>query len=299
MTPIYSSSISGFCRRAGVFDALKEIRQAGFDAVDFPLSVYSRKADSPLCSNSWWRSWTEAVSGYAKELSLEITQAHAPWEQTIAADLHYEAPAPVYARIFEACEILGCRHLVFHPVPYPHRIVSAQTLEAIHQYNLRWFSELLPYAEKYGVTIELENTFDYYHLRMPSDPQLPHITAEQLIALADGLNSPYVGICLDTGHANIAGQDIPQMIRAFGTRLHTLHLNDNFGKRSGVNEDLHLFPGDGNIAWEPVMAALRETGFAGALNIEPIASLPESTPAQRAAQLRQGRRWLQTAYEIL
>lgn len=289
MSAVYTASISGFCRSTGVFDALKELRQAGFDGVDFPLYYYARRKDSPLCDDSWWRIWTESVAVFAAEQQLPVTQAHAPWTQTLAADLHYEQPLPIYARIFEACSILGCKKLVFHPLPYPFRIVSADTLAVIHTLNLRWFRALLCDAEKYGITIELENTFDYFHLRMPSDPQLPHITAEQMCALADELNSPLVKICLDTGHANIAGENLPQMIETFGSRLDCLHLNDNFGKRSGQNEDLHLFPGEGTVDWQQVSAALKRSGYSGTYNLEIIADLAELSSASRAEKLVRGR----------
>lgn len=299
MPPKYSASISGFCRQTGVFQALKEIRQAGYDGVDFPFSIYSRTKYAPMCSDKWWRTWVDAVGAYAEELGLCVSQAHAPWEQTIAEDLHYEPPAEIYARVFEACGMMDCRKLVFHAVPYPHRIVSADTLSAIHQYNLRFFRELLPLAERYSVTVELENTFDYYHFRMPGDPELPFITAQQMNALADELSSPLVKICLDTGHANIAGQDLPRMIEAIGSRLDCLHLNDNLGKQSGLNEDLHLFPGDGTIPWRETAAALKRISYRGGLNLEIIADLSYLSPEKRMERLRQGREHIQALYETV
>lgn len=288
----YSASVSGFCRQTDAFSSLLEIRQAGYDGVDFPLYIYTQRKNTALCSNDWWRVWTQSVRDYADSLGLAVVQAHAPWRQDISADLHYEAPSKIHERMFAACSVLGCKKLVFHPVAYPYRIVSAETEQAIHAYNLRWFRELLPFAETYGVTIELENTFDYFHLQMPGDPARPYTTATQLNALADDLHSPFVKICLDTGHANIASEDIPQMIKAFGSRLDCLHLNDNYGKRSGQNEDLHLFPTEGTVNWQSVAAALYAAGYQGTYNLEIIADLAELTPEKRIEKFRKG---LQTA----
>lgn len=288
-TYVYSASTSGFCRNASVFDTLKLLKNAGYDGVDFPLSFYSRAETDPLRNDSWWRIWTEAVAAYAEELQLSVVQAHAPWHQTIATDFHYVAPDPIYTRIFEACGILHCKTLVFHPVQYPHRIVSAQTLHTIHQYNIQWFRDLLPLAEKFQIRIAIENTFDYYHLQMPSDPQQPYLTAADLLRLAEDVGSTLVGICLDTGHANIAGQNIPQMIKSFSSKLDCLHLNDNYGKRSGAGEDVHLFPTEGTIPWPEVFAALRQSDFRGAMNLEILGNLTELSVEKCCEAMRRGR----------
>lgn len=295
----YTASISGFCRQTDVYASLSEIKQAGYDGVDFPLYVYTQTKDAALRNESWWRVWTQSVRDYADSLGLAVAQAHAPWKQDIPADFRYEAPSQIHARVFAACSILGCKKLVFHPITYPYRIVSAETEHAIHDYNLRWFRELLPFAEKYAVTVELENTFDYFHLQMPGDPLRPYTTAAQLNALADDLRSPLVKVCLDTGHANTAGQDIPQMIEALDSRLDCLHLNDNFGKQSGLNEDLHLFPGEGSIEWMKTLAALKRVGYRGDINLEIIADLSQLSSEKRIERLWQGRERMQTLFETV
>lgn len=80
---------------------------------------------------------------------LPITQAHASWEQAIPDDLHYESPYEIYERTMEACAILGCRQLIFHPVLYLHRMPDRSLWPRIHDWNVRWFHELLPLAEKF------------------------------------------------------------------------------------------------------------------------------------------------------
>ena len=57
-----------------------------------------------------------------------------------------------------------------------------------------------------------------------------------------------------------------------------------------VNGDVYFdtaaFPGYGSLNWPELLHALREVGFRGAINMEPIAELPQSTPAVRLLQLR-------------
>ena len=146
---------------------MQTVRDAGFDSLDFPLSVYSRPQDAPLRGDDW-RQWARGVRRTADRIGLPITQAHASWEQAIPDDLHYESPYEIYERTMEACAILGCRQLIFHPVLYLHRMPDRSLWPRIHDWNVRWFHELLPLAEKFDIVINLENTFDYRHLQQPT-----------------------------------------------------------------------------------------------------------------------------------
>ncbi len=287
----YTSAMAHFCTKTTVFDAMQTIRDAGFDGLDFPISAYSRPLDSPLRQENW-RSWVRSVRDYSEEIGLPVLQAHASWEQTVAEDFHYEPPYEIYTRTMEACHMLGCRKLIFHPVLYLFRCPERTAHERLHEWNERWFRELLPLAEQFDIVIQIENTFDYRHVQLPGDPAMPYTRAEDMLELAHRLDSARVQICLDTGHANIEKQNVPEMIRKYGNLLGSLHLNDNFGRISPVFEDLHLFPGYGRINWDAVFAALHEMNYGGTINMEPVAELDRLPRELRVLQLS-------TAREIL
>ena len=82
-----SSAMASFCLETTVEDAMQTVRDAGFDSLDFPLSVYSRPQDAPLRGDDW-RQWARGVRRTADRIGLPITQAHASWEQAIPDDLH-------------------------------------------------------------------------------------------------------------------------------------------------------------------------------------------------------------------
>ena len=73
-----------------------------------------------------------------------------------------------------------------------------------------------------------------------------------------------IGICWDTGHAHINGIKQSEALKYIGSRLKTLHLNDNFGE-----DDIHLAPFMGTIDWADVMQGLGAIGYDGLLNFEP------------------------------
>jgi sugar phosphate isomerase/epimerase len=68
---------------------------------------------------------------------------------------------------------------------------------------------------------------------------------------------------LDVGHANVScrgGANIIDFIEAFKGRLCHLHVHDNKGGH-GVDGDLHLALGMGNIDWPKVVNALKKAGY--------------------------------------
>jgi sugar phosphate isomerase/epimerase len=169
----------------------------------------------------------------------------------------------VHRRTLEVAGELGARHVVVHP---GHELASGAEARPHLLQTRRSVAELEEAARAAGTRLAVEN--------MPRRlvegvlHQWPGMTYAEL-ALALGDSDPdVVGFCLDTGHAYLAGVDLPALIESFGARLHGIHLHDNRGE-----DDNHLLPGLGVIDWPPVLSALRRIGYALPITIE--AHLPE------------------------
>lgn len=234
----------------------------------------------------------------ADRIGLPITQAHASWEQAIPDDLHYESPYEIYERTMEGCAILGCRQLIFHPVLYLHRMPDRSLWPRIHDWNVRWFHELLPLAEKFDIVINLENTFDYRHLQQPGDAPCPTQPPKTCWSSSTASARTVCSCASTPAMPTSAGRTCPEMIRAWRGNLATLHLNDNYGLIRPVFEDLHLFPGYGTLEWKPIFDALRDIRFRGVLNIEPVVELARMPRAVRVIQLRAAAQTLQVLAEL-
>ncbi len=90
-----------------------------------------------------------------------------------------------------------------------------------------------------------------------------------ILTVVDGLRmiheikSERLGICFDTGHAAVNGEDLAQAVRAIkGLPLH-VHIDDNRG-----DSDAHMIPGEGSIDYAPFVGALKEIGYRGFLSAE-------------------------------
>lgn len=267
-------------------EGMARIRAAGFDCVDLNLYIFSTPGQ-PMAEPGW-RAWVESVGEATRNAGLEMGQVHALFNKLTTPDLAYQGPEEVFFHSLEACRLLGCRELVFHPVFYPGRVESAQLRGELTDYNARWFRELVPAAVEQGVYLDIENTFDYAKVQLPGDPATPFTAAADMLDLLARIGSSQCALCLDTGHAHIAAQDIPGMVLAFGERLRVLHLNDNFGAISPIYSDIHTFPGFGSADFPGIFAALRQTGYAGVLNIEPGGFLNQMPLPVRDAAMRCG-----------
>lgn len=85
-------------------------------------------------------------------------------------------------------------------------------------------------------------------------------TTRHGITLAEMVDSPAVGVMLDTFHMNMEDPDIATAIRDCGRRLVHFQANEN-------NRD---FLGAGHIDWPGVARALRDVGYSGPITLEPF-----------------------------
>ena len=89
-------------------------------------------------------------------------------------------------------------------------------------------------------------------------------SVEELLQIIQAVGSPNLGICLDTGHLNLAGHDQAAFIHTAGPKLKALHIADNEGAT-----DQHLMPfGRGQVDFVSVMRALSEIQYDGVYNFE-------------------------------
>ena len=103
-------------------------------------------------------------------------------------------------------------------------------------------------------------------------------SAQELLALLEGVDPCTAGVCLDTNHMMADFVALPDAVRTLGPRLIALHCSDY----DGVDEK-HWPPLRGVIDWPAFLAALYDVGFPGPLNYE--ATLDGETPAEKLAFL--------------
>ncbi len=118
---------------------------------------------------------------------------------------------------------------------------------------------------------------------------LPHLLfgrTQDMLYIMGAIEERNVSTCLDTGHANLAG-DLSSVVHKLSCHLRMLHANDNRG-----DWDEHLPPGQGAIDWREVLHQLESRGFRGALILE-LSGKHGTDYAATMQEARDSRQYLQ------
>lgn len=238
---------TGCLCRKNILESLSWVRQSGFDMVE-------------ICSVPGHLDYRdrEAVSHAARHLRdlwLEPYSFHAPFAEHI--DITSLDPSlrngalQEILRAAEAAAVLGVRHFVIHPGPESDVVRTEERLQRMSN-AVDVLNRISRRCRELGMHLVLEN-------------MLPHLFSghvRDLLWILGALESVEVGICLDTGHAQLSG-DIGTVVHKLSGHLWMVHASDNRKKY-----DDHLPPGDGDLDWEKFLRQLSGTGFKGALILE-------------------------------
>jgi len=142
-----------------------------------------------------------------------------------------------------------------------------------HEDACRILDQVCQYAAERNVSIALENNRSLECM-------------DFILELVRAVDMPNIGICVDTGHANLGDLGAGHAIRMAGSLLLTTHLQDNLGER-----DDHMPPGMGKIDWADVFQALSEIDYKRTLMLELTdAPTADSRVYDQDAEIRTGYR---------
>lgn len=236
------------------------IKNAGFSGIDFSFSDSRRRAVND--AGEYEKEIYEKLQMVKKE-RLAVKQTHMtywPSNLQMPGDGSYEAfrafMLPIWKKEIELTARMQCSSAVIHLYYEADKKQSRKN-------NIGLISELLPLLEKYKVTLAIENIYgdgeNYTNVHLS--------TADDLLFYTEYFNSPYVGICLDTGHAIICGQSPEEMLKRINGKLAAVHLHTTV-----KNMDLHAIPYFSSyseqINWRNFYRELSEIGYKGAFNLE-------------------------------
>lgn len=171
--------------------------------------------------------------------SLRITM-HGPYmgcNPGSADELKRARTAECYARALDAASYLGPVSIVLH-AGYDAERFHGDVAHWMNQ-SLKTWSVILKEAARLKITIAAENIFER--------------TPDTLKLLMEKVRSPWLGVCVDSGHINLYSTVGPEVwFETLGEHVTELHLHDNNGK-----VDDHLPLGDGSIDFDSYFKAVR------------------------------------------
>ena len=218
-----------------------------------------------------------ALGEWLEDTGLSLHAVHAPttvgfsggnWGETLSLAAGDEGRRQT--AVSETVTSLGLASVV----PFDHLVMHLGVPSADPGANsrsaaARSLEEVAEAAEAVGVGLAIE--------LIPN----PLSLAPRLVQwLEEDLELGRAGICLDVGHAHLAG-DVMDAVETCSGHIVTTHVHDNNGRR-----DDHLVPGHGTIDWEGVMMAFQKVGYDGAWIFELAPAGDWRGALERAAGVR-------------
>jgi sugar phosphate isomerase/epimerase len=142
---------------------------------------------------------------------------------------------------------------------------------------VRVIRSLLPFAEKHGVVLAMENHYKDSYWRYPEFAQRMDI----FTAIISQIDSPWLGVNYDPSNTLLAGEDPLALLGLIKHRVVSMHASDRYLK-SGTLEDLrreedtigyasrlaHGVIGHGLNDYDKIFSALNSVGFSSWISIE-------------------------------
>ena len=243
--------VKGVC--AGIFprnmpnaERCRRAKNAGFDAIEFPLSGEITLTSSP--------DEVKRLGDAAHKAGVAIASL---WVSPLGSTPLNDPDPAVRSRGIEAIRkaiefagYLSCDALLV----VPGRVGSGAKFQV--GYQVTWdrisaeFPKVIPFAEKARVHLTLENVSNRFL-----------VSPLEMRAFVDQFRNPWVGAHFDIGNVMYFGY--PQdWILTLRDRIRRVHLKDRkVSPRAEQRQPSGLLEGD--VDWEQVMAALVKVGYRG------------------------------------
>lgn len=223
--------------------------ECGIDYIEL-----SDECGSELLSRGDARKVGRAYGDYARSQGMTVSQGHLNLYVEILNPVERET-LKTWLDLFEA---VGIKRCVLH---YASGKSIAMPAERMLHARAEALKELVAYIQDTDMVLCLEN------LSARDDGDCKNLL--RLIDAAGG--GEHLGICLDTGHLNLARSSQSAFINQAGDLLKALHIADNEGYL-----DQHIMPyGNGTVDWTDTMRALNRSNYDGLFNME----IPGERPA--------------------
>jgi sugar phosphate isomerase/epimerase len=142
---------------------------------------------------------------------------------------------------------------------------------------VRVIKSLLPFAEKHGVVLNMENHYKDNYWKYPEFAQ----KADVFVEIVNQIDSPWFGVNYDPSNTILAGEDPLELLERVKHRVVTMHASDRYLK-SGTIEDLrkeedsvgyasrlsHGVIGEGMNDYDKIFSTLHAVGFKSWISIE-------------------------------
>lgn len=240
-------------------DAVRCYKNTGFRYLDYSFyTVHTGNSPFLADSDKEWKQQVEDAGKAAEECGFKFVQSHAPGYNPMGKADDHSACLRAMSRSVEACGMLGIPTSVVH-TSFSQAHLYPMAKETYFKYNREFLRGMLETAEKYGVTVCIENS----SVRNMRDQYFPR-TPEEMNEFVEYMDHPLLKCCWDTGHAVMEGKtDQYEDFKKLGANLKAVHIHDNNGL-----SDQHIAPYCGFLQMDSVIQGLIDINYSGYFTYE-------------------------------
>ena len=263
----------GLEARRSIHHAMQQARDLGYDSIELAI------ASEGVLTDRMTRAQCEDIRAGADRIGIEVSSLASgeSWTQSPTANnlevrrriLDFTRRSLQVAQWLHTDSYLfvpGAVDVFFRPEAevVPYDVCYQRATEAIR--------DLLPIAEKTGVTICIENVWNKFLL-----------SPLEMRDFIDGFSSEYVGAYFDVGNVLLTGYP-DQWIRILGKRIKRIHVKDFRRSVGTIDGFVDLLQGD--VDFDAVKQALGDVGYDGYITAE-VLPHESDRPARTAETMKQ------------
>jgi L-ribulose-5-phosphate 3-epimerase len=250
-----------------IFEAMKEAKKLGFDAIELCIASHGVLTDkttkeecqaivaeakrvgvkiSSVASGESWSKSPTSNDAKVRKTIIEFTKKALQITKWLGTDAYLFVPGAVDVFFLPDAEVI------------PYDVCYKRAVDAV--------AKLVPTAEKLGVTVAIENVWNKFLL-----------SPLEMRSFIDSFQSKLVGAYFDIGNVLLTGFP-EQWIKILGKRIKRVHIKDfkkSFGTAEGFVDLL-----EGDVDFKAVKKALTEIEYNGFVTAEMIpysSGRPEKT----------------------
>ncbi len=240
-----------------VKESVKILADAGYKAYDF--SLCGKHNARAMADSEDYRRQAEELRKYADSLGISCTQSHAYFPSSVGDEVRDREIFEKIIRDMEIASVLGAEIICVHPKQH---LKYKDNAEKLFQMNVEFYNSLIPYCEKFGIKVAMENMWQY-----EEGAGIVHSTCAsptEFVRYMDAVNSEWIVGLLDIGHTALVKESLGDFIRTLGNkRLRALHIHDN-----DTLHDSHNLPFTMKLDFNELTSALREIDYKGNFTYE-------------------------------
>ena len=242
-------------------EAIKLAKEYGFESIEL---AFAPEDELGVAST---KEQCEAISAYAKEIGIKISSLCTGmyWAYNFADPAQMDEAISLTKKYINVASWIGVDTILVIPGSVDASFgTSPDHIDYADCYSRATdaIKSLIPYAEKAGVVMALENVWNKFLL-----------SPIEMKNFVDQFNSPFVAAYFDVGNVTYSGY-AQDWIKILGSRIKRVHFKDFKRSIATLDGFVDLLAGD--VDWKAVIDAFEEIGYEGFVTAEmfPYPSAP-------------------------